>query len=206
MAKLDKASGECLKIVLKDFSIEHTITSLSKEIGNTRMGIWKTLKKLQADKLILLIPVGKGKTSTYLVRLNWENPLVEKTLIMLLTEEAQKYPRWLANFSELEGKADFLILYGSILHSPKDAGDIDLLGVVSNKKKFGEIRKIIEKIQITQIKKIHSVNFLEEELRDELISQKNPAFIEALKKGSILLGQEKFIKFVKNKLEKKYIG
>jgi len=198
MAKLDKASGECLKIVLKDFSVEHTITSLSKEIGNTRMGIWKTLKKLQSDKLIILIPVGKGKTSAYLVRLNWENPLVEKVLIMLLTEESLKYPRWLANFSELKAKTNFLILYGSILSSPKEAGDIDILGVVSDKKKFSEIHKIIEKIQITQIKKIHSINFIEEELREELVSQKNPAFIEALKKGSILFGQEKFIKFVRN--------
>jgi hypothetical protein len=206
MAKLDKSSGECLKIILKDFSLEHTITSLSKDIGNTRMGIWKTLKKLQSDKLIILTPVGKGKTSTYMIRLNWENRLVEKILVMLLTEEALKYPRWLDNFSELENKADFIILYGSILHSPKEASDIDLLGVVSDKKKFSGIHKIIEKIQITQIKKIHSMNFTEEELRKELISQENPAFIDALKKGSILFGQEKFIKFVKNKLEKKYIG
>jgi len=206
MAKLDKASGECLKIALKDFSMEHTITSLSKEIGNTRMGIWKTLKKLQSDKLIILIPAGKGRTSTYLIRLNWENPLVEKTLSMLLTEEALKYPRWLANFSELENRADFIVLYGSILHSPKEAGDIDILGVVSDKKRFSEIHKIIEKIQETQIKKIHSINFTEEELKKELVSQKNPAFIEAIRKGSILFGQEKFIRFVKNKLEKKYAG
>ena len=205
MAKLDKASGECLKIVLKGFSVEHTITSLSKDIGNTRMGIWKTLKKLQADKLMLLMPAGKGKTSTYLARLNWENPLVEKILILLLTEEALKYPRWLANFSELENKADFTILYGSILHSSKEVNDIDLLGVVSDKKKLRGIHQIIDKIQITQIKKIHSMNFTEEELRKELISQKNPAFIDAIKKGVILFGQEKFIKFVKNKLEKKYI-
>ncbi|MCX6750247.1 MAG: DEAD/DEAH box helicase family protein [Candidatus Pacearchaeota archaeon] len=206
MAKLDKASGECLKIILKDFSVEHTITSLSKDIGNTRMGIWKTLKKLQSDKLIILMPAGKGKTSTYLIRLNWENKLVEKMLVMLLTEEALKHPRWLDNFSELEDKADFIILYGSILHSPKEASDIDILGVVSDKKKFIQIHKTIDKIQITQIKKIHSMNFTEEELRKELISQKNPSFIDALKKGSILFGQEKFIKFVKNKLEKKYIG
>lgn len=197
MAKLDKASGECLKIILKGFSIEHTITSLSKDIGNTRMGIWKTLKKLQLDKLVILISAGKGRTSTYLVRLNWENPLVEKMLVILLTEEALKYPRWLDNFKELEDKADFIILYGSILHSSKEANDIDILGVVSDKRKFSEIHKIIDKIQITQIKKIHSMNLTEEELRKELISQKNLAFIDALKKGVILFGQEKFIKFVR---------
>lgn len=205
MAKLDKASGECLKIILKDFSRKHTITSLSKEIGNTRMGVWKTLKKLQIDKLILLMPVGKGKTSTYLAKLNWKNPLVEKTLNLLLTEESLKYPRWLANFSELEEKTDFLILYGSILHSPKEAGDIDLLGVIFNEEKFKDIPKIIDKIQQTQIKKIHSINLTEKELKEEIISQKNPAFIDAIKKGVILYGQEKFIKFVKSKLEREYL-
>lgn len=198
MAKLDKASGECLKILLKDFSSQHTITSLSKEIGNTRMGIWKMLKRLQSAKLILLIPVGKGKTSTYLARLNWKNPLVEKTLVMLLTEEALRYPRWLANFSELKDKADFIILYGSILYSPKDAGDIDILGAVSDKNKFSEIHKIIDKIQITQIKKIHSINLTEEEIIEELISQKNPAYIDAIKKGIVLFGQDEYVKFMRN--------
>jgi len=205
MTKLDKSSEECLKILLKDFSVEHTITSLSKDIGNTRMGIWKTLKKLQSSQLIILTPAGKGKTSTYLVKLNWASPLIEKTLSLFLTEEALNYPRWLANFSELEEKADFLILYGSILSSPKEAGDIDILGLVLDKKKLIEIHKILKKIQTTQIKKIHSINLTEEELKKELISQKNPAFIEALKKGIILFGQENFIKFVKNKLEKRYL-
>jgi len=195
-----------LKILLKDFSREHTITSLAKDIGNTRMGIWKTLKKLQSEKLITLEPIGKGKTSTYLIRLNWKNSLVEKNLNLLLTEEALKYTRWLANFSELENKADFLILYGSILHSPKEAGDIDLLGVIEDNKKVSGMKEIIEKVQISQIKKIHFIDFNEGDFKEELVLEKNPAFIDALKKGVILFGQEKFIRFVRNKLEKRYIG
>jgi len=205
MAKLDKASGECLKILLKDFSREQTITSLAKDIGNTRMGIWKTLKKLQTEKLIALKPLGKGKTSTYIIRLNWNNNLVEKTLNLLLTEDALKYSRWLANFSELEKKADFIILYGSILHSPKEAEDIDLLGVVEDNKMVSEMKEIVKKLQISQIEKIHFIDFDEEDFKEALVSQKNPAFIDALKKGIILFGQEKFIKFVRDKLEKRYI-
>lgn len=196
MVRLDKSSEKCLKIILKDFSVEHTITSLSEETGNTRMGIWKAAKKLQSGKLIILTPSGKGKTSTYLIRLNWENPLVDKILAMLLTEEALKYPRWLANFSCLESKTDFLILYGSILSS-KEIGDVDILGIASNKQAFGKIHKIIDKIQKTQIKKIHSINLTKEELKNELTSQKNPAFIEAIKKGAVLFGQENFIKFMR---------
>ncbi len=186
-----------LKILLKDLAIKTTITSLAKETGMSRVGVWKVLKKLEKDKLVALSPVGTGKTSAYTMSLNWENPLVEKTLALALTEDALKYPRWRYNFTELEDKVDFLILYGSILHSPKEANDIDIVGVVSDKKKFSEIHKIIAKVQISQIKKIHSINFAEEELRNELVSQKNPAFIDALKKGVVLFGQEKFVKFAR---------
>ena len=100
------------------------------------------------------------------------------------------------NFKELENKLDFLILYGSIIHSPKEANDIDILGVVSNKNDFLFIEEIIKKIQKTQIKKIHSENFTRTEFKEE-IRKPNKIFIDAIKKGIVLFGQEKFIKFIK---------
>lgn len=192
----NKTSTEILKILLKQFSIKWTITSLAKEVNMSRVGIWKTLKKLEAEKLIFLPPIGKGKTSTFNINLNWENPLLEKRLLLTLTEEALKNQRWINNFAELENKVDFLILYGSILHSPKEAKDIDILGVVSNKSNFQKIEEIIQKIQKTQIKKIHSENFTKSEFKSE-IKKPNKIFIDAIKKGIILFGQEKFIKFIK---------
>ena len=197
MLKNNRSQKEILKAILKDLAIEHTITSLSKKLAITRMGAWKALKSLESDKFISLIPAGEGKTSTYKVRLNWENPLVEKNLVTLLLEEAMKNQRWVSNFAELEDKIDFLVLYGSILHSPKDAGDIDILSVVKNKKQFVEIDKVIIKIQLTQIKKIHAIDFTKEELKNELIVQNNKAFIDAIEKGIVLFGQEKFIKFIR---------
>ncbi|MDP3027480.1 MAG: hypothetical protein Q8N63_07255, partial [Nanoarchaeota archaeon] len=94
-------------------------------------------------------------------------------------------------------KVDFLILFGSILHSPKEANDIDLINLVSDENFFVKIDKIITDIQITQDKKIHSINLTEEELKHEL-KNKNKAYIEALKKGVVLFGQENFIKFIEN--------
>ena len=205
MIKTNKSQGEILRAIFKDFSAAHTITSLAKEISITRMGVWKALKNLESDKLVILTPVGKGKTSTYNIRLNWENPLVEKALSMLLLEEAMKNQRWINNFLELEDKVDFLVLYGSILHSPEGSGDIDILSVVSNNKQFVEINKAITKIQKTQIKKIHALGFTEEELKNELILQKNKAFIDAIKKGVVLFGQDEFVNFVK-KLKGAYLG
>lgn len=194
--KIDKPNTKILKILLKNFTIKPTITILAKELGMSRVGIWKVLKKLEAEKLTVLSPIGTGKTSTYRISLNWDNPLTEKNLVLVLTEDALKNQRWLSNFTELENKIDFLIIYGSIIHSPKEANDIDILGV-TNKNKFLEIEESIKRIQKTQIKKIHALSFTQTEFKQEL-EKPNKVFIDAIKKGIILFGQEKFIKFIRN--------
>lgn len=192
----DKPGAKILKIALTDFTIKPTITSLAKELGMSRVGAWKVLKKLEAEKLVILSPVGTGKTSACQIILNWGNPLTEKNLSLILTEDAITNRKWMANFAELENKVDFLIIYGSILHSPKEANDIDILGV-TNKNNFLSIDEAVKKAQKTQDKKIHAINFTPAEFKQEL-NKPNKAFIDAIKKGIILFGQEKFIKFIQN--------
>lgn len=192
-----KPGTKILKILLKDFTIKPTITSLAKEIRMSRVGTWKVLKRMQSNKLIVLSPIGSGKTSTYRISLNWDNILVEKTLALSLTEDALKNQRWLNNFAELKDKIDFLMIYGSIISPPQEANDIDILGVVSNKNRFLEIEESVKKIQKTQLKKIHAMNFTQAEFRQEL-EKPNKAFVDAVKKGVILFGQENFIRFIKS--------
>ena len=183
-----------LAILLKDLSITHTATSLSKQLKMSRWGTWKTIKKLEEDELIIYNKVGLGKTGTKSIMLNWDNVLLEKILAFSLTQEALRYRRWRYNFSDLEKEVDFLILHGSILHSPKEANDIDLIGII-NKGKPAKIDTTLLRIQETQTKKIHAINFTKKEFENELKS-KNKAFIDAIKKGVILFGQENFIKFM----------
>ncbi len=183
-------------VLLKDFSRQHTITSLASMLKMSRVGVWKVLKRMEAEKYINLIPVGSGTTSTYTIHLNWDNFLVEKNLALSLAEEASTQRRWRANFAELENEVDFLILFGSILHSPKIAGDIDLLGVISSKKNFHKTQKITDKTQLTLTKKLHLLCFTSLELKQELMKT-NPALIDAIAKGIVLYGQENFIKFIK---------
>lgn len=197
----NESGSKILKILLKDFTINPTITSLAKEIGLSRVGAWKRIKKMQSEKLIALSKIGSGKTSTYSISLNLDNPLVEKNLALSLTEDALKNQRWMSNFAELENKVEFLLLYGSIIISPQEANDIDILGVVSNKNRFTEIEESIKNMQKTQIKKIHAINFTPAEFRQEF-EKPNKVFIDAIKKGVILFGQEKFIKFVRSIIKK----
>ena len=186
-----------LKYILKNVLEKITITKLAENLKITRVGAWKILKKMQSEKLINLSKISSGKTNTYIINLNWENPALEKRLSLYLTEEAMKNNRWINNFLELENKTDFLMIYGSILNYEANANDIDILGMVSDKKRFVEIEKIILKIQKTQIKKIHALFFTKQELLEE-IKKSNNAFIDAIKKGVILFGQENFIKFLKD--------
>jgi len=180
-----------LQVLLKDFRASHTVTSLADEMKVSRVGMWKILKRMQTAKLLTLSKSGKGKTSMYMIRLNWDNPIVEKKLALGMAEDAQKHRRWIANFTQLEAKVDFLLLFGSILHSPQDAKDIDII-MVSAK----ETEKDVQSIQKTQIRKIHAIQFTSDELKQEL-EKPNKAIVDAVKKGTVLFGQEKFISFMR---------
>ena len=163
--KIMSKSQKIMNILLKDFS-RHTATSLAKELKMSRWGTWKILKKLEKDSLILIEPVGSGKTSTSTIKLNWGNILTEKTLALSLTQETLKYKRWLYDFSSLQQKVEFLILYGSILYG-KEANDIDIIGI-AKEKNLGKVNDVVFKMQETQSKKIHSINLTQKEFKKEL--------------------------------------
>ncbi|MBI4162297.1 MAG: hypothetical protein HY513_01330 [Candidatus Aenigmarchaeota archaeon] len=191
-----KLANGVLLLLAKDFSAAHTVTSIAKELKLSRVGVWKILKNFESENLVKLNAIGKGKTSVSTVRVNFYNIVTEKTLSLRLTEEAMKQKRWRINFSDLENMVDFLILYGSIVRSPKEANDIDIIGVVSKKSNFTKLHNIIAKIQKTQSKKIHAINFTEAEFMAEL-KKPNEAFVNAVKTGVVLFGQEKFVNFIK---------
>jgi len=186
---------DIILLLLKNFSATHSITTIAKTLGSSRVGVWKAIKKMGEEKYINVESVGYGKTSTSIIRINWDSTIVEKTLALYLTEEAEKQKRWLVNFAGLEGVTDFTILFGSILRSTKEANDIDIIGV-AEKTMFTKIQKVIDNAKKTQDKKIHSINFTRAEFKNEL-RKPNKAIIDAVRTGVVLFGQEKFIKLIK---------
>jgi len=191
---IHKPAQKIIESLLKDFFVVHTITSLANGLGLSRIGVWKIIKKLETEKLIQVQQIGKGKTSTFCIYLNWQSPLVEKNLALILAEDALAQQRWITNFRELEPHVEFLLIFGSILHSQKEANDIDLL-CVAKKNKFVVVYETINQIQKTQLKKIHALCFTNDELKHE-IKKQNKAIIDGFKKGVILFGYENFIRFI----------
>lgn len=195
METVNCTSDRVLALLLKEPFGMHTATSVAETLSITRQGIWKTLNKLANDELICLEPIGKTKTSAVVIKLNWENQITEKTLSLLLTKEAQKQRRWGENFFELKSIVKYLIIFGSILINSKKANDIDVLAVL-NKKNFKAMDETILKIQSTQLKKIHLIDLTEEELIKEL-KKPNKPYLDAIKKGTVLYGQDNFIQLIK---------
>lgn len=202
MVTINDTGREVLLILCKDFSRMYTITYLAREVNMSRVGMWKVIKNLKEEKLITLIPLGKGKTGVSVVRLNWDNILLKKALELYLIEESEQQERWKFNFSELEEITNFSIIYGSILKSAEKTNDIDIINI-AKRKDFIKIQNTLDKAQKTQAKKIHTISFTSEEFKQELIKE-NKAFIDALKKGVILFGQENFIKFMEQIQSKKW--
>ena len=76
--------------LLKDFSAMHTITSIGKELGMTRSGIWKVLRRLEREKYIVMRSTGK-ETSLVIPKLNFKNELLDKYLDLALSKKTNNY-------------------------------------------------------------------------------------------------------------------
>ena len=182
-------------LLLKDFSTMHTITSIGRELGMTRSGIWKVLMKLKKENYITLETT--EEKSLLIPKINLRNELLEKYLDFALSKEAKEHERWIFNFTEAKEHVSFFILYGSVLKSYAKAKDLDVIGIIPDRKSFKKLHESLDKIQKSESKRIHTINFTESEFREELLKP-NKAFVEAVKKGVVLFGQEEFIKFMKH--------
>lgn len=196
MEILSGSTQKILTSLLRHTTRNLTISMLEEILAMTHVGVWKALKKLENADLVVLQAMGNKKNSAYIAHLNWENRLTTKILSLALEHEAIPQRRWVVNFAALENKVDFLLLYGSMLVSPQKAKDIDLLSVVSKKNISLEVERILMNVQKTQSKPIHHILLSPVGLKDEL-KKPNIAFINALKEGVVLFGQDAFIAFMR---------
>ncbi len=197
MLKTTARLNRVLELVLRDFASLHSISAIASYLGCNRMGAWRIMEQLSNQEYVIKKTISSGRTTAHYFALNLNNKVADKHIALLLVEQASHYERWADVFDKLKDYTKFLVLYGSIMTTPKQANDIDIICIVKDKKYFKDIDKCILKIQNTEAKKIHAIIFTEEEFKQELIKQ-NRAFISAVKEGIILYGHEQFIDFMKD--------
>lgn len=183
---------KALIILFKDFTSYYNANSLSKEIGISRIGAMKLLKKLENNRIIAGKIIGKSRV----YRVNLRDDYVRDLMSFLLSNEANNFNRWKNEFKELFKDGRIIMLYGSAIIDYSIAKDIDLM-VIKEEKESGEIQKIIYKKQKILPKKIHLISLNTEEFFKNL-TDKQKAIIDIVKKAVILYGQKNYVEIIKN--------
>ncbi len=186
-----KNEDKALLLILKNPYEEYNSRSLSKIAGISHAGMFKILKKLENQKILISRSIGRAR----IYSINFENILAVKRAEMALIMEARQNERWIEEFDSLKPDAEFIMIFGSILRKSKSARDIDLL-IVADTKKFGRIKEQISKKNNLMAKKIHLLL----QTTDEFLSdfeKKNKSMLEIIKTGAVLFGQDEFVNLIR---------
>lgn len=173
---------------------EHSASSLSRVLDISPMGALKIVKHLEKERILSFRLVGKAK----IYKLNLSSDYVQKYLSFLLHREAELstpyIKRWVTELKKIKS-AEIVLLFGSILQKQEGANDIDALFVVSQKK-FLQLKKEIDELNLINDKKIHPLFQSESDLKRN-IRKEDKVVLNALK-GLLVLGDEKLIEVIKN--------
>jgi hypothetical protein len=180
-------SKEIIMHLFRSPDKKHTISSLTEKLKKSRVGIWKTLKSLEKDDYVKLVPMELLNRKVYTVVLNWRNPLVEKSIEMYFLSDVLNYGEWTKNFKNIENVLEFMILCKQ--------DDKDKLIGITQKGKF--IRsQTSDELQELNGKEYTISNISVMEFSQGL-KNKNEEYSNVIKEGVVLFGHESFISFMK---------
>ncbi len=193
MKALSQKESEALVLLFKDFSKSYNANSISSLLNITSRGALKILKNLRERNMV----VGKTLGNATFYKINFEDSYTIKTVETLLMQEAKENAqRWVSELRELFEVVEGIILFGSMVRSPKKANDIDIVIIVSQKN-FERVKELVESKNQTLLKPIHPVYQSLKDFENNM-EKEDPVIINALRRGYVLHGHEKIVGMVKN--------
>ncbi len=191
---ISKNEAKVIDFLVRNFREKNSINETGRKLGLSPRGIYKVLKKLENNNII--IPEKIGNAIYYKYNFNEEKSRRIAEFV-LLNNSLNSYAQIQADdLKKLEGKALSCILFGSVIKKGKEAKDIDILLVIE-KKNFDKIQKILDEIKDLKPKKIHDVVQTREDLVKN-IKKNNEAILDIIKNGKLLWGADIIIEAVKN--------
>ncbi len=179
--------------ILKNPEKEYNSNNIAKILGISSMGALKIAKRLENEKVLL--PKKLGKAVFY--SLNLENDYVKQYIKFLLKREAEQTSaylrRWIIEIKKISN-ADCAILFGSIIKKHQEAKDVDVL-FITDSKKFPNLKREINEINIMNDKKIHPLYQTDHDLKDNIKKHDKP-ILNAIK-GIVVFGEDKLIELIK---------
>jgi len=178
--------------ILQSPENEYNANSISKLIKVSSMGALKLLKRLEKEGILKQRKV--SNISFY--KINFENSYAVDYVSLMIKSKAEHctsyVKRWVGELRKIRN-AEIGIIFGSILSKGEKANDIDVLFVVE-KKKFNDLKKEVEYLNILNEKKIHPVFQTREDLAKN-IEKKDKVVLEAIK-GIVAFGEKEFVKLI----------
>jgi len=171
--------------IFKSPEIDYNANNIAKHLNISSMGALKIARRLEKEGILNSKKIGKA----IIYKINFDSDYAKNYLEFALRREArQAHPyikRWIAEIKKLTS-AKATIVFGSVLKKHKEAKDIDVL-LVTDKKGFSKLKKQVEEINITNIKKIHPVYQTEEDIKKH-IKKEQKIVLNAIK-GIVAFGE-----------------
>jgi predicted nucleotidyltransferase len=194
MVSLTKNEAGTVNFLIRNFSQKYNINQLSRELKLSPRGIFKILKKLESKNY--LISTKNGNNMFYDINFNSEEAMDMCKFVLAEEKQTPFIKVKIDDLKELKKIVDLAILFGSVLTKEKEANDVDVI-LVFNEKKFSEVERGIQKINLIAYKKLHAVYQTKKDFIEN-IKRKDKVIISAIKTGIIVWGRDLFMEALKH--------
>jgi len=192
--KLEKTDFEILGFMAKNLETEYSIKQLSDLLKRPYVKIYKSIKRLEAKKIIKLEVKGKSHYCSFDYKNNIEILcLISFNRALKFLEKNKKIKVFI---SELKEKIDFpdytLLIFGSFAGGNADKNsdvDIAIITPVENKE---NAERVINSLKRISVLKIHSFEFSYKEFIEMLKAKDSNVAKEIIKNNIIFKGAEQF--------------
>lgn len=194
MVSLTTNEARTIEFLIRNFSSNHNINQLAKELNITPGGIFKILRKLKNQDFLTEKKLGNN----IFYKINFKSQEALDVCKFVLTEKklTPYIKTWIKDLEILRKKTKLAVLFGSILKKDKKAGDIDIL-LVFDKKDFNHVENQLIKLNKIKPKKIHAIYQTKKDLIEN-IKNEDKAILQEIKTGIILWGRELLVEAIKN--------
>ena len=192
MISLTEKEREAVLILLKEYTRHYNAHTLSKTLNISHAGTQKLLKRLLAENILVSKMIGKS----IVYKLKLDDDYAGKLISLILTDEANGFKRWKAEFNALYKNGRIIMIFGSAIKDYKSSKDIDIL-IVINKSETNEINKFIKEKQEILPKKLHALKLTKQDLIENL-KKKDAVIVDIIKNAIVLCGQDEYWEVMKN--------
>ncbi len=186
MFSLTKNESKVINFLARNWSERMSMNEVGRRLGLSPMGAYKILKKLEKQKILVFESIGQAMY----YKINFNNQLARKSAEFVLSQnELNSFAKVCAeDLRKIQGLADCVIIFGSVLTKGIDANDIDIFCIIK-KRNYENLRRKVQELQRTSSKKLQLVIQTFEDLVKN-IQNKDFVLLDILRKGAILSGQE----------------